>query len=323
MVRKAQRETTLKESKCITFMVIPHAKNALSIKIPLKLLYWTGGISAFIGLLSVGSIFYSSYMSSKLLNYHHLQTENIQQKETIQNYASETESLKNELIKLQDRENEIRKALGLKPVKMENPGPTSSEPFLKKAFFGLSTANASTVNEGFAQDSISSNISYLKALTQEHQAEIKELEEVIQERTLRLAVTPSLWPTQGYISSGFGWRFIAWHEKGENYHTGIDIANSLGTPIYATANGVVEQAGWMGNFGKAVLINHANGYSTAYAHMSKLAVASGQKVKKGQVIGYMGATGNASGSHLHYEVRLNGKAVNPRKYFDLTIATLR
>lgn len=322
MLKKAVRETTLKESKCITFMVIPHAKNALSIKIPLKAIYWVGGTAAFIGLLSVGSLFYSSYVSSKLVNYHHLQSENIQQKEAIQNYATETESLKSELLKLQERENEIRKALGLKPKKVDVPN-SQSAPF-KTGFWGMKSANASTVDDGMTMESsISYNLTDLKSKMQEHQLEIKELENVIGDRSQRLLVTPSVRPAEGYISSNYGWRFIAWHERGENYHTGIDIANDVGTPIYATANGKVSQAGWLGGYGKAITIDHGNGYSSLYAHLSKIGVPVGQTIKKGQLIGYMGATGNASGSHLHYEVRINGKAVNPRKYLDLNIATLR
>jgi len=115
------------------------------------------------------------------------------------------------------------------------------------------------------------------------------------------------WPTQGSISSRFGTRW-------GRLHAGVDIANSKGTPIYAAASGTVTFAGSSGNYGKLVKISHGNGLETRYAHMSSIVVSKGRSVKKGQLIGYMGSTGNSTGSHLHFEVRVNGKAVNPLQY---------
>lgn len=116
-----------------------------------------------------------------------------------------------------------------------------------------------------------------------------------------------IWPTRGRISSRFGQRW-------GRLHAGIDIANSKGTPIYAAASGTVTFAGYSGSYGKLVKISHGNGLETRYGHMSSIAVSSGSKVKQGQLIGYMGSTGRSTGSHLHFEVRVNGKAVNPLKY---------
>lgn len=116
-----------------------------------------------------------------------------------------------------------------------------------------------------------------------------------------------IWPTNGRISSKFGTRW-------GRLHAGIDIANSKGTPIYAAASGTVTFSGYSGNYGKMVKISHGNGLETRYAHMSSIAVSKGSSVKKGQLIGYMGSTGNSTGSHLHFEVRVNGKAVNPLNY---------
>lgn len=98
---------------------------------------------------------------------------------------------------------------------------------------------------------------------------------------------------------------------GMQVHSGIDLAAPSGSPIIATSDGVVSSAGWAGGYGLLVALQHKGGVQTRYAHMSVLNVAQGQQVKSGQVIGYVGSTGRSTGPHLHYEVRVNGQAVNP------------
>jgi murein DD-endopeptidase MepM/ murein hydrolase activator NlpD len=97
-------------------------------------------------------------------------------------------------------------------------------------------------------------------------------------------------------------------------HEGIDIAAPAGTPIVAAASGTVILAGWMGGYGNLVVVDHGGGLSTAYAHMSSFASSVGQAVSQGQVIGYVGSTGHSTGNHLHFEVRVNGAAVDPLGY---------
>ena len=132
----------------------------------------------------------------------------------------------------------------------------------------------------------------------------------------KLAVTPSIWPTSGEVTSGFGWRSSPWG-GGSELHQGIDIANSMGTPIFATADGVVVQSGWSGGYGNIVQIDHGNGIETIYGHNSRILVNSGQSVKKGQVISYLGSTGRSTGPHVHYEIRVNGTAVDPIRFLVL------
>lgn len=131
-----------------------------------------------------------------------------------------------------------------------------------------------------------------------------------------LAATPSIWPVSGAVTSGFGWRNSPWGD-GRELHPGIDIAAGMGTPVVATADGEVEKAGWSGGYGNIVQINHGNGIETIYGHNSKIAVSAGQAVKKGQVVAYAGSTGRSTGPHVHYEVRVNGTAVDPIKFLVL------
>src|SRR5215208_305494 len=123
--------------------------------------------------------------------------------------------------------------------------------------------------------------------------------------------TPSaagfIWPVNGPVTSGFGMRWGRMHE-------GIDIGVPAGTPIHAAASGRVLYSGWMGGYGNLVAIDHGRGLSTAYGHQSSIAVGNGQIVTQGQVIGYVGCTGHCFGDHLHFEVRVNGSAVDPLGY---------
>ena len=114
-------------------------------------------------------------------------------------------------------------------------------------------------------------------------------------------------PTSGTITSRFG-------RRSSGTHTGVDIANSKGTPIAAAASGVVSFAGRKGGYGNLVVINHANGVQTYYAHNNSIVVSAGQTVSQGQIISYMGSTGNSTGPHLHLEVRVNGVCQNPQNY---------
>jgi murein DD-endopeptidase MepM/ murein hydrolase activator NlpD len=116
-----------------------------------------------------------------------------------------------------------------------------------------------------------------------------------------------VWPVSGPVTSGFGWRWGRMHE-------GIDIGAGTGTPIIASASGTVIYAGWMGGYGNLVVIDHGGGIATAYGHQSSIAAGVGQAVAQGQVIGYVGCTGHCFGSHLHFEVRVNGAAVDPLGY---------
>lgn len=124
------------------------------------------------------------------------------------------------------------------------------------------------------------------------------------------AETPNIWPVAGPISSYYGYR-ISPGGIGSTFHEGVDIAGDYGTPISATAAGTVTQAGWVGGYGYLVEVKHADGIVTRYGHNSAVLVYEGQHVDQGSMIALMGSTGNSTGPHCHYEVRINGEAVDP------------
>ncbi|MEM9500634.1 MAG: M23 family metallopeptidase [Pseudomonadota bacterium] len=125
---------------------------------------------------------------------------------------------------------------------------------------------------------------------------------------------PSRMPVDGArMSSGYGMRNHPILRK-RRRHNGVDLAAPTGTPVYATADGVIERADWFSSYGLYISIDHGADLETRYAHLSKLAVAAGERVRKGDLIGYVGSTGRSTGPHLHYEVRVSGLAVNPIPY---------
>ena len=136
----------------------------------------------------------------------------------------------------------------------------------------------------------------------------------IKTENYRQEVTPNRWPLAGgYISSDFGSRANPFDGYSSDFHPGIDIADNYGAPVYASASGYVQRAGWYGGYGKYIKISHDYGYATAYGHLSSIEISSGDYVSKGQLIGYVGSTGYSTGPHLHFEVLHYGKQVNPRK----------
>ena len=138
-----------------------------------------------------------------------------------------------------------------------------------------------------------------------------ELLTIIEGRNNRLSILPDLWPTDGgVISSYYGGR-TGPINGGFDWHPGLDIAADIGTPVYAAAMGTVEMAGWNGGYGQYVKIRHGNGYESAYGHMSGIAVTTGQQVRKGEIIGFVGSTGYSTGPHLHFEVFVDGENIDP------------
>jgi len=127
-----------------------------------------------------------------------------------------------------------------------------------------------------------------------------------------LASQRFVYPLRGTLSSGFGWRNVS--VNGNRYHAGIDLAAPLGTPVRAARDGLVVRAGWWGTYGYVVVIDHGDGAETRYAHLSSFAVAAGDAVRQGDVIGAVGSTGASTGPHLHFEIRFEGAAVDPLPY---------
>ena len=126
--------------------------------------------------------------------------------------------------------------------------------------------------------------------------------------------TPSLWPVAGRVSSPFGGRLNPFAREEGQSHPGVDLQAAMGTAVRVTADGVVREAQWNSGYGKLIVIDHGASLQTYYAHLSRFSVVAGQEVRRGDVIGFSGATGYVTAPHLHYEVRIGGSPVNPYHY---------
>lgn len=172
--------------------------------------------------------------------------------------------------------------------------------------------------------SIGSQLNKLILLAAYQEKSYSDIEKMVKNKEKLLAAIPAIQPVSDKdltrIASGFGTRIDPVY-KVPKYHAGLDFAAPIGTPIYATADGVVTDAGFNeGGYGNRVIIDHGFGYETLYGHMYRIKARQGQKVKRGEVIGYVGSTGKSTGPHCHYEVHRNGNPVDPVYYFynDLT-----
>ncbi len=156
----------------------------------------------------------------------------------------------------------------------------------------------------------------LESLGQEitsRERSLRELKKFLEDKRSLLASTPTIWPVKGLITAGYGYRRSPFTGQRE-LHEGLDIAAPLGSPIVATADGIVSFAGPLASFGNVVFINHGHGFTTFYAHTSTIRAKEGQSVKRGEVVAFVGMTGRTTGPHVHYEVQVNGSTVNPMKY---------
>jgi murein DD-endopeptidase MepM/ murein hydrolase activator NlpD len=141
----------------------------------------------------------------------------------------------------------------------------------------------------------------------------ERIESFYADQTVLLSHTPSVWPVRGYLSSGFGNRIDPF-TGAKDFHPGIDVSAPRGTKVVAPANGVVVTAGRRGGYGNAIVIDHGYGIITRYGHLEAFNVRPGQRVRRGDVIGFVGSTGRSNAPHLHYEVWVNDKTQNPIQY---------
>ncbi len=169
----------------------------------------------------------------------------------------------------------------------------------------------------FAEEELNQFLRYdlglLRRRTELLQSELDDVEGEFIAKSEMLESTPSILPTQGWISSTFNYRIDPFTKR-RTWHNGLDISCPTGTPIYAPARGKISFRGYHGGYGNLIEVNHGNGITTKYAHLSKFNVSKGQMVKRGDLIGFVGNTGRSTAPHLHYEVYKDDKAVNPRKF---------
>ena len=270
------------------------------------------GTGAVVGIVAAASIFSIYTLTHSYLHEAEaaqLREANRIQQEQIRQIAKKASALGQEVDAIQRTEDGLRALVGAPPAETDSavqegdaaPAPTGGAP------------------HALTTDEVSEALTMLEERTAVRRTSIGQLAAMMQKDVPGASsflggdtpvTTPTGWPTDGFISSGYGLRW-----NGAEFHQGIDIAAEMGTPIVATADGVVTIAGWnAGGYGNMVDIDHGSGVSTRYGHASAVVVTPGQRVRRGQIIAYVGSTGHSTGPHLHYEVRLSGQPVNPTSY---------
>lgn len=225
------------------------------------------------------------------------------------NYRAATESLADQTSALQSAIAEIGARSALDPSLARSMDRLPA--VVKSRAMGGSTEVSKT-----ARKTLSSMVApedtfgLLRTLLEGIQSRLDSVRQSVDRRNALADATPSLWPATGWLTSRMGARQDPM-TGGADYHPGLDIAADRGQPVFATAAGKVVQLGYQGNYGKLIVIDHGFGLQTRYGHLSDYTVRQGDPVKRGDVIGKVGATGRATGSHLHYEVLANGKLLNP------------
>jgi murein DD-endopeptidase MepM/ murein hydrolase activator NlpD len=266
----------------VSIMMVPHdSKKTINIKVP------SIGIGVSIILWFIGSIYVSS-IAIDALEYHRM-------KSTLNYYTAQFSEMKATMIMLKSAETQFKSLLsrGGKKEILENIDTKTT-----------------------LSDTGSLDMDALKEQIKKTAESVVSIKEYLQEQRDIYVSTPRGWPVVGPITSPFGERDAPFG-GGRQFHTGIDISVPSGTPVKATADGVISFAGWDAGSGNLVVIEHGAGYSTFYAHNSSIAVKVAQQIKRGDVVSYSGSTGNSTGPHVHYEVWQQGKAVNPKGFLEV------
>ena len=233
----------------------------------------------------------------------------VTQRKKIKKFADEINSLKSKLVDLNSFEKKLRIVANIeKPAGQDNLfGIGGSTPSDLNTQIPLTDKHNSLVREMHEQ------VKQLDFASINQKQGFESLLKYLEDQQNLLASTPAIRPVSGWTSSRFGYRVSPFTGLRE-FHKGLDIATRTGTPIVATADGVVTFAGRKGSLGKMIIIDHGHGMVTRYGHADKLLKKGGEVVKRGDTVALVGNTGRSTGSHLHYEVRLNGIPVNPEKY---------
>jgi murein DD-endopeptidase MepM/ murein hydrolase activator NlpD len=309
--RLAVRSSRPESGRWLTVMVV-FSHRTFRWSLTRRMMLWgLGGVLGFGVLAMIGSG-YGFWATKKIMSFTYLQKETKEQQEQLRSSLDQAQNLENEVATLRKQQTELLKLLDPKaPAVSPLPiMPRTSKPAPSKPSAPLPPGT---------QERLSRLREDLDSSAQQAAVVKARMEPLIR----AWSRTPSIPPTAGYLSSGFGIRvnpFSRSNESGDGllgYHTGLDISNSLDTPIQATADGEVVEAGWMDRYGWGIRIRHTEELETLYAHLDRLEVKVGRKVSRGDILGFMGRSGNATGVHLHYEVRLKGKPVNPQPYLRL------
>ena len=308
-----RRSRKIKKKEYFTFMFLPGPNarvRTFSIsKSTLKSVFFS---LAAVFVFSLYLIYEYNDVKDKVWELQAVREELMQQKAQVQNFALNILDYKRQMFLLRDLDTKLRHVVSLGPRDKAQQvlgigGPDE-----------LGLQNLASLGEKKQEEALKEmhqELTQLKGAASKQETSLQMLIEYFEDKRSLYASTPSIWPVRGWVTTPFGNRTSPFSGI-VKFHEGIDIAAQTGMPIMAPADGVVIKAGFSTGYGNMVEISHGYGIKTVFAHNSRLNVKAGQRVKRGDVISYVGDSGSSTGPHLHYEVRLNGLPVNPTKYMN-------
>jgi murein DD-endopeptidase MepM/ murein hydrolase activator NlpD len=231
-----------------------------------------------------------------------LQVENLSQREELHRLVVELEDVRQEMVILSQNDAKVRVMAKLSAPKGDSIAGVGGP------------AREDDTNRDFNE--IQQRIDEVRRQIDLRRESQEEIQGILNDQRSLLAAKPSGWPVKGWLTSSFGFRRDPFNGK-RKIHEGLDIAARTGAPVVATADGIVSSVKTEPGYGKMVTIDHGYGYRSLYGHNSKFSVKVGQRVRRGDQIASVGNTGRSTGSHVHYEVRLNGVPVNPQNYLSI------
>ena len=280
-----------------TIIFVPHARAKFrKLKVSHRLLF------SLVSLVSTSlclSTFFSVQYFTSLSQTHELsklRRENRELQTANEQFGKSVESLRTQLRTVEDRTRKLAIIAGITTLDEASQGGSG----------GLR-------NDELTGSPYRDDVDKMSFRSHRLNKDLSALEEKFVAQSRMLSSTPSIAPVRGILTDGFGGRSDPFTgEPGQ--HNAIDISSAVGQPIRSPADGIVVKAEWANGYGNVIYISHGYGYSTRYGHLSSFAVRPGARVKRGDVIGYVGSTGRSTGPHLHYEVRVNNNPVNPLEY---------
>lgn len=290
-------------NKSLTFIIIPpgigktwrlNVKKNLLAGI-LSVLMVVAGAS-----LTISYLYYDS--QNEIQQVNNLKASNQEKDQLIESLNNSIDNIESQRKSIESKQEQLKKMMGV------GTETTNSQP--SRGGQGGAEIHIDINDQGGA-------LQRAQAISTSLYRQEKELDEMIarvgNNKEYFLSI-PNKWPVEGELTSEFGWRNSPFGGRSSSFHNGIDIANNVGTEIFAAADGTVTSAGWQGAYGKTVEIDHGYGFKTMYGHNYVLLVEAGEEVEKGQVIAKMGNTGRSTGPHLHFSIFKNGQALNPMVY---------
>lgn len=290
----------------ITVMILPRSGgDTRQYSIPVKLIWSCGIFGVFFVLLNIFLL--ADYFDERVdrARLEKLSRENQVLAEQFASMRESIDDLTGDYDILVAKEEAIRTVFDLPEIDPES------------RMLGVGGPEDPIVEEGteatVAAMSVTADVDALLRLSKFERERYQEVYDLLQEKRDLLDHTPSIMPTRGYFSSGYGWRNDPFTGQ-KHFHQGLDIAGRRGTSVHATAEGKIVSIRVNGGLGKMITIDHGYGIKTRYGHLDKYRVKVGQRVHRGDIIGEMGNTGYSTGPHLHYEILKNGKHLNPYKF---------